>query len=68
MGKRKKTNLKLNKKPQKTKLAGHNIMVTKVESESSAEESLPSVFGIAPPDNKETRNDKQYKTLFCCYR
>ena len=31
---------------------GHNIMVTKVESESSAEESLPSVFEIAPSENK----------------
>ena len=31
---------------------GHNIMVTKVEPESSAEESLPSVFEITPPENK----------------
>ena len=31
---------------------GQNIMVTKVEPESSAGESLPSVFEIAPPENK----------------
>ena len=31
---------------------GHNIMVTKVEPESSGEESLPIVFEIAPPENK----------------
>ena len=31
---------------------GNNVMVTKMEPESSAEESLPSVFGIAPPKTK----------------
>ena len=31
---------------------GNNIMVTKVEPESSALESLPSLFEIAPPETK----------------
>ena len=31
---------------------GNNIMVTKVEPESSAEESIPSVVEIAPPETK----------------
>ena len=35
-----------------TNWLGNNIMVTKVEPEYSAEESLPSVFEIAPPETK----------------
>ena len=31
---------------------GNNIIVTKVEPDSSAEESLPSLFEIAPPETK----------------
>ena len=51
MGKREKTktNTMLNKK--KNKLAGF-VMVPEVEPESSSEESLPSVFEIAAPENK----------------
>ena len=47
-----KTNSKLNKKPKKPIWLGNNIMVTKVEPESSAEERLPRVFEIAPPETK----------------
>ena len=37
---------------KKPNLLVHNVMVTKVEPESSAEKCLPSVFEIAAPENK----------------